>query len=232
MTNFKIFLISFVFLQNLVAQTSSRHEVVRFFPGLFGLQNKPVDSSKYEYLVEGTPFFKETWQLANLTLNGGARCNNISVKLNLIDNEVHFIDSTGAALVAITPINIIAFKNDITNDSSLFYYYSVFGTNALNKKMEWLQILNKGKYVLVKGVDKQMTESLPYAASKPEQKIYTENFYGVWKENRMNWLVKFKDIISLFTENSAKIEAFIKVNSLKGKAEKDYVAVMNFIETL
>jgi hypothetical protein len=45
---------------------------------------------KYVRLVEGSPFFHDSWMRSIIILKNGERINNIPAKLDLVSNEVYF----------------------------------------------------------------------------------------------------------------------------------------------
>src|SRR5947207_14635388 len=59
---------------------------------------EPFVLTKFSRLVEGTPYFNSEWMMGNITLNGGRKYTGISVKLDLVDNEVHYQDNKGSEL--------------------------------------------------------------------------------------------------------------------------------------
>src|SRR6476620_7129176 len=55
---------------------------------------------KYDPDIMGSPFIKDDWVPARLTLSGGSVMGPLSIKLNIESNELYFLDSTGKELIA------------------------------------------------------------------------------------------------------------------------------------
>ncbi len=234
MKKFKIVNLLFLFFSNssFGQGLSEGKEVIRFGPNYFSIPGKPLPLNKYENLVEGSPYFNENWLLATIWVNGGSKYYNVPVKLNLHDHNLYFKDSAGTELISTSNINIVVLKNEFSNDSCIFYHYSVLGDGALNKKMEWLQVLHTGKNMLLKGFLKILTETKPYNATIPQQHIQTNKNYGIWVNGKMFWLEKLKDVTAILPTKSAIIENYIANNKLKGKTDADYIKLLKFIEGL
>src|SRR5690349_12115000 len=77
---------------------------------------EPVGNTKFVRLKEGTPFFTDRWLNSNIILNSGATFKNIPAKVNLMENQVHFLDIKGQEMITTSPIKEIILSND-TKDS-------------------------------------------------------------------------------------------------------------------
>ena len=64
-------------------------EELRISPNQFYTVNgEPVSSTKYIRVVEGTPYFNETWMKGSLDLSDGRGYENLWLKLDLADHSV------------------------------------------------------------------------------------------------------------------------------------------------
>src|SRR5215471_11473236 len=60
----------------------------------FVVSGTPFINTKFVRVVQGSPYFRDQWLKGSVTVNGGKEYSNILFKLELIDNQVHFTDST------------------------------------------------------------------------------------------------------------------------------------------
>ncbi|MFL5811259.1 MAG: hypothetical protein ACJ749_17185, partial [Flavisolibacter sp.] len=68
----------------------------------------PFVNAKFVSLVEGTPYFKDEWLKAKITMPGGREYKNISVKIDLYDNELHYLDPKNTEFIATSPVREVA----------------------------------------------------------------------------------------------------------------------------
>src|SRR6202012_5593899 len=50
---------------------------------------------KYVRFIEGSPFFSDEWMRGVLVMSPGKVYTSLQLKLNLLDNEVHYEDADG-----------------------------------------------------------------------------------------------------------------------------------------
>jgi len=63
------------------------------------------------FATEGSPYFAEDYQPAQLTIMGGAVYNNVKVKLNLLDHLVQYLQPDGREMITEMPVQKIKFLN-------------------------------------------------------------------------------------------------------------------------
>src|SRR5262245_41962896 len=66
---------------------------------LFVVSGTPFINTKFVRVVQGSPYFRDQWMKGSVTVNGGKEYSNLKLKLELIDNEVHFTDSADRELI-------------------------------------------------------------------------------------------------------------------------------------
>ncbi|NJO25084.1 MAG: hypothetical protein HC867_03775 [Bacteroidia bacterium] len=78
-------------------------------------------------MVEGTPFFRDYWMKALVTLPGNRKFANILVKLNLLDNNIHFRDVKGNEMVTSAVVHELYLMDTVEAGS-----YSLISGNVLS----------------------------------------------------------------------------------------------------
>src|SRR5215213_208755 len=126
----------------------------------YTIGGEPFVNVKFVRLVEGTPYFREEWLNGSVILSGGRVYNNLSLKLDLYDNEVHYLDDKGVEYVASTPIKQVAITDG--NIEHVFLHSSVLPSNNFYSKPTWYQRLSQDTVSLYKYFNKQLSESRPY----------------------------------------------------------------------
>src|SRR4051812_3149368 len=64
----------------------------------------PFVNAKFVSLVEGTPYFKDEWLKAKITMPAGKEYKDISVKIDLFDNELHYLDNKNTEFIATSAV--------------------------------------------------------------------------------------------------------------------------------
>src|SRR5215813_8777887 len=66
------------------------------FRGLFYVVGgNPFSMVKYAKVTEGSPFFKDDWMKGSVIVKSGEQYDNQLLRLDLISNELHYLDSMG-----------------------------------------------------------------------------------------------------------------------------------------
>ena len=193
-----------------------------------GMIYSPV---KFIKVTAGTPFFKEQWMKGTLVADGGQAYKNLSLRLNLMDNEVNYKDANGQEMVTSSPIKYV-----ILTDSSIGEKYEF----ALGDQMKnadkalartWFQVLVNGKVSLCMQTLKKIHETIPYGTATTEQEILTINYYFLQMNNNFARF-KWEDWQDPFKDKKDQLAQFIKTNHLKGKTTEDYTKLVEYYNTL
>src|ERR1043165_2921333 len=59
----------------------------------------PFSLAKYANVTEGTPYFRDQWMKGIAIVKNGDQYNNQLLKLDLISNELHYLDSSGQEMI-------------------------------------------------------------------------------------------------------------------------------------
>src|SRR5215208_3030005 len=60
----------------------------------------PFVNAKFAKVVSGSPYFYEDWLKGSVIMNGGKEYAGLSLKLDLVDNELHYLDAAGNEMIA------------------------------------------------------------------------------------------------------------------------------------
>ena len=189
-----------------------------------------IKSDKYIKVVEGTPFFNDNYLPGTLTVLHGRHYGSIQLKLNLLDNEVYYLNDKGQELLATTPLSNITITNNTVGITFQFDYFPRPEPGYNNLPWGWMELLETGKQItLYKKHTKELAELKPYGSATYEQRIATVYAYFVVYQKQMHAIKSFEDLIALMPSQSADLQNFIKQNKLKFKQEKDIERLTIFI---
>jgi len=171
----------------------------------------PVNNARYVELKEGTPFFQDSWTASKIVSVDGKVVEPVTVKLNLLDNKVHYKDSAGRELVIGTPLREVHLQGTSNN---LF----VNGDVLPNPKTGWYMLLVNDTLTLLKGFKKTFEQHTSYGAPT-EYSIKTVETYLVYLKDQEFEVRKLSDFSKVLPSKKSEIEQEIK--KLDGKRSKD-----------
>jgi len=200
--------------QCVAAQDATTSEMSRRAPSLIVVNGIPFLNSKFVSLVEGTPYFQEEWMKGVLIAYTGQVYKNLQLKLDLLENEVHYQNEKGEELISITPIRQVLLAN-AAGDSFVFVHSSTLPVTATPLKVGWYQHLYEGPASLYKAYEKSMFETRPYNSASAEQHIKTKESYLLLYNNSYIELRRIKDAPTILANKKAELESFLNNNDDK-----------------
>ena len=189
---------------------------------------------KYDPDIMGSPFIKDDWVTARLTLSGGKVMGPLSIKINIESNELYFLDSTGKELIAadgvVRRIDCVdfyvkdsiryIFKNgyppiDKQNEN---YYYQVLTEGKIELLAKKFKYIRSEKNELTGDVSKSFVEG---------SAVFFINAYGIMQPFHAN-----KSFInSLWEEDKQQeINKYISENKINFKSTTDLIKLFNYYD--
>jgi hypothetical protein len=200
-------------------------------PAFFNVvAGEPVVTVKFARLVEGTPYFKDEWMKGNVFVNGGGQYAGIDLKLDLYDNEVHFLDQKGIEMIATTSIQKIILRDSVSQQAYQFINGEYIQSNSRIKG--WYQLLSEGRIILLKKINKQMQEAKPYGSATVERSIINSTRYYILHNETFTEIKKIKEIPDILSDKKQEVAQFIKSNNLSGKSDDDFISLFNYYNGL
>lgn len=183
--------------------------------------------------IKGTPFFTRNWGTASVTLKDNRNFKNVSVKLNCVNNTLHYL--TGNKEEMIAPDGMI--KEVVVIDSSesgVKEYQFVSGYPVIGKHtgFTFYERQVNGKAQLLVFTKKRMLESRPLGSAAPEKEYLGVKSYFIFKDGNMQEWEKGKDfLLNLLSDKREAVESYIKTQGLKCRSEEDLKKVLSFYNT-
>jgi hypothetical protein len=197
----------FCFSQRTVDVTNGDNRVGQ--NALVVVSGTPFVNEKYVSLVEGSPYFSDEWLKGVMVGLNGQEYKGLSIKLDLIENQIHYKDEKGNELITTTPIKEVVLTDALGNNYK-FIYSSSLPETASNLKKGWYLWLCSGTASLYKYYDKSITEHTPYNSATVEQKIKTSEKYLVLYNNAFMDVKKLKDAPAVLANKKAEVEDYLK----------------------
>lgn len=206
--------------------TSGAGGITRFnnYPAL----GKKV-TEKLEYSeIKGNCFSDGEWNAALLVLKNGSNVKLKNVKLNLYTNDIHYLDNTGAELVALIGATKVIFfdKKDTTKVTSLFQWF----TNVSEQRKAFFgQVLAGSEIQLVKQFNISLAKEVDPVTSKSEYRFKTVTNYFILDRGSASPLKSInKNSVLSIIKPTKEIEEWLQANKNKLKNEADAIAFITF----
>ncbi len=199
---------------------------------LYSVNGEPFSVTKFVKVVEGSPFFKEDWTKCSIILNSGKEYNEVPLRMNLLENKVHYQDNKGQEMIASSPVWQVMLTDSSTGITYSFVHSSYLGPGTNSQPNCWLLNLQTGHVGLYKQLYKSISESRPYGSATTEQRIKTVTRYFILKDNHFKPVRKWQDLSELLADRKSDIHEYISSNQLKGKSESDYISLVKFYNEL
>lgn len=163
-------------------------------------------------------------------MDSGNRYSGL-LKLDLMENEIHFQDEKGNEMVATTKVRQLVLIDTIKQTSFSFVHSSSFKT--ADPRSGWYQLLAEASPAkLYRQSVKNLQEIKPYNSAMVEQYIRTADYYYVLYNGKLTAVKKIKDIAHILDDKKQEMLKYISDNNLNGKSDSDFINVMSFYKSL
>lgn len=194
------------------------------------INGEPFVNVKFVSLVSGSPYFRDEWMPGRAVSWGNKQTFAGIYKLDLVDNQIHFLDRS-VEKVATHPLKNVILLDSITGQLYTFTYYTYLPATASNRK-GWFLELATGKANLYQHFNKRVMESKPYNSATVEQRISTIDEYYIQIDSAITQIKKLKEASAVFPSHQAEVNKFIEQNDGKGKLGDKLVALVKYYNSL
>jgi hypothetical protein len=179
---------------------------------------------KYVDFKQGSPYFKETWMPASITLSNGKLYQGLNARLDIMSGGLVYKNEKGQELVAQNPIKQIVFAEG--HERFVFVNSSTIVPNGSRKI--WYQQLQSGTVSLYKQIEKIVVETTPFNSATVEKSIKTTEKYFLQRGYILTPIKKTKDLLEALNDKPEVVQKFIKEKqSLSDKTLTEIVSHYN-----
>lgn len=194
------------------------------------MQGQPITQKNATVYTDGTPFYNNNWLKATLVTADGQTHKDISVRMNLLEGNLHYKDASGMELVNVSPIKEVHLV-DVDGRPITFVHSSSIPTSELGDT--WLQQLsNQGPVRVFKHVKKEVKEMKAYGSATVEMFVTEEKRYYLLSDKNLQKIKKLKDITDVLSAKEGELTRYIREQSLKEKAESDMGRLVDYYNSL
>lgn len=197
----------------------------------YAVGGEPFVNVRFVRLVSGTPYFREEWMKGLALSDKNVGYQNRQVKLDLFDNELHYLDKDNAEMICTLPLKDITLTDTVTGNAYHFVHSSTLPGFPPAKR--WYLQLAKGKASLYEAFVKTVQESRPYNASTTEQTIVTTEDFFLVVDGTLLRPKKPKELPAMLADKRPELEAFLKGEASKsGSTAERMTAVARYYNSL
>lgn len=197
----------------------------------YAVGGEPMNNARYVAIVEGTAYYNDAFLPGKIMLSSGKVYDSLKLKLDLLDNTVHYLTPTEEELIATTPIRSVIFKDPLLK-TEIQFDHADFMKATPKPETGWYQLLDTGVVTLYKRCIKAIRENKPYGIATVEQTITNANTYYILINAVFTPVKKIKQLPDMLQDKKAELIEFISSRNLTGKTDADYKAAVVFYNRL
>ena len=193
----------------------------------------PITPTTFYRVVEGTPFFKDAWLKGAVAFEkGGKEYQNLILKLNLLDNKLHFQDIKGQEMVCSNALALVRLKDAVTGAEYQFVHTSAIPAFSTFKPACWVEILADGaKAQLYAQHKKSIQETRPYGSATLEQRIIDGDVFYLAVGNQLYKVKKPQDIVDALTDKKQELQQWLNANKIE-KNGRGFASVVDHYNSI
>lgn len=193
----------------------------------------PFSMAKYANVTEGSPYFKDEWMRGAVIVKSGDQYNNQILKLDLISNELHYLDSLGQEMITTEKVVEIVMKDSLSGKQYHFVHSSAIDVPKSEKPLTgWYELLSMGAADMFCKHQKEIVETRPYGSATYEESIKTVNDYFIAYNGSFYRIKKIKDVPDILSNKRTELINYINNKELSGKSESDYSSLIDYYNSL
>jgi hypothetical protein len=239
---FFYFIAGFLLSNSLPGQTSQTTQIVTPKPAVLAhgqpkfdqsLQIVDVNGRPFQNIpsdVTGSPYYIDGFRRAKITLTKGIVYENIDVKIDLFNEEVHLLDKNHKEIIAedgiIREIQIF----DTTNTQLVFSKFQTgFPFFDKNNSNTLYRVLSDGKIKLLLYSKKEISVIKDVMSGEVSKEFLQRDEYYVFQNGEIQKLKKEKDfILSLMNDQQQKISEYMSDKKFSLKKQDMLVSLFNY----
>ena len=216
-----------------VAQKTVDVDKTEGFPqnSFYSVGGEPFVNVKFVRLTSGTPYFKDEWLKGTGVSGTGVVYKAGILKLDLFDNEVHFLDAAGNEMITTSPLKEIILTDTITGSTYHFIHSSLFPSSQKSRQGWYLQLAT-GHASLYQFFLKIVSENRPYGSATTEQTITTKDEFYIYHNAAFQQVKKPKDLLDVLNDNKLELENFLKKSSKHNSLAEQLISLTEFYNSL
>ena len=192
----------------------------------------PATTNIYYKIVEGSPFFRPEWMKGSVTMVPEKEYKGITLKLDLMANELRFRDVKGEEMICSEPMRKVVLVDSATGMNYVFAHSSFVEEMASLTPAIWMEVRALGRACLYTQYKKTISETRPYGSATLEQYIVTLPIHYLVVNNKYIKVKKMGDVLNALTDKKAELQQWLKSHEVDGKSADGMTQVVEAYNSL
>jgi hypothetical protein len=186
------------------------------------------------YVADGSPYFNEEYNWAEIITLEGKVYKDIRVKFNVMDRVVQYLAEDGKEMIATLPIKSIRFpvipSPEGLNNTLLWNPQGALNTPAAPV----YEVLDSGRISFFKKIDITYRDEKKYSEAVITRHFdRKESYYFLLPDGTMTKLDKSRSFITdLLKDKKTEVDTYIDANKIKCKTVKDMQLIIKYYNSL
>jgi hypothetical protein len=201
---------------------------------IFDKDGQPFTNPSTEE-VSGSPFFLADWKYGALRLHDSAAYANIRLRLNLVTQEVHFLNKNNVEMSLPKGFIIALVLRDSATGGVLSTYTFRCGFPPIDNqdRNNFYRILADGKLTLIESVRKVVSVEKNELSGEEKKNIRDYTDYYLFSDGVMKRMKKDKaSVLALLADKKDKVEAWATSGKLNFKSIDDIGRIIAYYNGL
>lgn len=135
----------------------------------------------YSSVTSGSAFYKDEFLPATIFLGGNNIAKSNFVRLDLIDNSIHYLKNKKEELIITLPIEKLVLEN-ADNTKEIFVHGKSLPTAQATYIKSWFRVIQQNEITVYKLYSKKIFEYKPFNSGVLEKTIETYEKYFIIKD--------------------------------------------------
>lgn len=182
--------------------------------------------------MEGSPFFNDKYTKATVLMKNNQYIENLSVRLNLLENKLYYLDEKGNEMESVMPVNKIIFTESNSPLKGVIFSNGFIPGGSITSNT-FLQVLDTGKVWLLQQYALSISDYKPYGTNMTVKKVNTKNaFYVGTPSGALFNLGKEDEVVQALSNKREQVTQYIRSNQLRFKKPEDYKVIVRYYNSL
>jgi hypothetical protein len=224
---FYLFMTGSASAQDPTAQSNFEHKII-----VYNVNGQPMVNPYVD--VAGTPFFLVPWKYGTLEMSDHAKFNNLSLRLDLQSQEVHYQKNDNTEMIIQAgSVRRITLVDSLGKSPVSYAFQCGFPPIDNQNEKNFYQILSDGKIKFLKSLRKSIHEDKDSFSGevKKEFRLYEDYYFFV--NDKLERIKKDKGYILGFMKDKVdQVGAFLQSTNVSFKSVDDIKRLVDYYNTL
>lgn len=167
----------------------------------------PYRTKEDNLFISGSVFYNDAWQKGVAVTSSGGRTKPFLGKLNLLTNQLHYLNASGQEYIAESALKELTFLDSITGSAVRFVRLP---DDSKGQELWYQELDTTGKAKLYKLYRKKHVEQKLYNSATTEHAIETTESFYLKQPTGIQQIKSTKDLIESLPDGRNEMESFIR----------------------